>query len=297
MSDPQFDDGPIATTYSIPSTEEPWGGIHPVTIFQIHQAESSETNPLIMEGQDFASVTLVAHVTRVETSSSSSSYILEDGTGRINAFKDFTSLTHQHGESAEAEEEEIIQSKAFQDTFVEVLGTLKRDSKWKSIKIVSINRVHDYHQVMYHILNVIQNNMPSQQWIQSDDLDPDETFGPSEDMKNLSMDDGQGNPNDVNIQCPSITCLIPVPHPILPSIFSPQKHQPYAALKPLEKAIMKYMHHHRNHHVLIPELAQAIQESCGCTESQFNLAFQGLLSEAYVTSPLDDGYVVVTPRH
>ena len=28
-----------------------------------------------------------------------------------------------------------------------------------------------------------------------------------------------------------------------------------------------------------------------------SLAFQALLSEAYLTSPLDDGYVVVTPRH
>lgn len=29
----------------------------------------------------------------------------------------------------------------------------------------------------------------------------------------------------------------------------------------------------------------------------FSLAAQTLLLEAYITSPLDDGYVVITPRH
>ena len=131
----------------------------------------------------------------------------------------------------------------------------------------------------------------------------------------MPMDDGQANQIDItgSIQH-HITHAIPA-HATLPKTFSPQKHQPYATLKPLERAIMKYMRHHRNHPVLITELAQVVQESYGCTEDQFewvflqlhinnaesqyhfSLAIQALLSEAYITSPLDDGYVVITPRH
>jgi hypothetical protein len=91
-------------------------------------------------------------------------------------------------------------------------------------------------------------------------------------MENMPVDDGQANQNDFSIQH-HITSTIPSSPPILPNAFSPQKHQPYATLKPLERAIMKYMRHHRNHHVLIAELAQVIQQSHGCTEPQFQWVF------------------------
>lgn len=98
--------------------------------------------------------------------------------------------------------------------------------------------------------------------------DSDQDFGPHEDMVNMPVDDGQASQNDISVQH-HITYAIPASPPILPSAFSPQKHQPYATLKPLERAIMKYMRHHKDHHVLIAELAQVIQQSHGCTETQF----------------------------
>lgn len=55
---------------------------------------------------------LVAHVTSVEIQPAKATYILEDGTGRIRAEKDLSSLTHHHGLSAEAEKEETDQSLA-----------------------------------------------------------------------------------------------------------------------------------------------------------------------------------------
>lgn len=101
--------------------------------------------------------------------------------------------------------------------------------------------------------------------------DSDQDYGSNEDMEDIPMDDDETHQSDANSTTIQhhITYAIPASQPILSSTFSPQKHQPYATLKPLERAIMKYMHHHRNHHVLIAELAQAIQESCGCTELQF----------------------------
>ncbi|KAH0830762.1 hypothetical protein J3R83DRAFT_2244 [Lanmaoa asiatica] len=108
-----------------------------------------------------------------------------------------------------------------------------------------------------------------QQYIQPYDSDSDKDFGSNEDMEiYIPLDDGQAYQDDISIQH-HITNAIPAPHSVLPNIFSPQKHQLYATLKPLERAIMKYMCHHRNHCVLIAELAQAIQASYECTELQF----------------------------
>lgn len=86
----------------------------------------------------------------------------------------------------------------------------------------------------------------------------------------VNSDDGQAYQDDISIQPDHhLTYAIPTSHAVLPHTFSPQKHRPYAALEPLERAIMKYMCHHRNHSVLITDLAQTIQASCGCTELQF----------------------------
>lgn len=57
-------------------------------------------------------VTLVAHVARVDIKPAQASYILEDGTGRIDADKELDSYTYQLGLSAEAVEEETSQCKA-----------------------------------------------------------------------------------------------------------------------------------------------------------------------------------------
>ncbi|KAF8559773.1 hypothetical protein OG21DRAFT_1503002 [Imleria badia] len=300
MFDQQPDDEPNAM--DIVHTNHPWGDmLRPVTIFQVLQAESSEDNSLITEGKTSATVAFVAHVTSVKINPAKASYTLEDGTGRICLDKDYTSL--RHGLPPEAEEEEISQCKSFEHTYVEIIGSLKRKNpmKWRPMmQVNSINPVHGYHQVMYHILNVIYSNMLSQQAQASQTYDSDRDFGSSEDimMENMAVDDGETyqSDNDATIQH-HVTCAISASQPLLSNTFSPHKHHPYATLKPLERAIMKYMCHHRNHHVLIAELAQAIQESCGCTEMQFSVAVQTLLSEAYITSPLDDGYVVITPRH
>ncbi|KAG8217716.1 hypothetical protein J3R82DRAFT_5874, partial [Butyriboletus roseoflavus] len=243
-----------------------------------------------------AQVTLVAHATSVEIQAASARCILEDGTGRIKGYKDFDSLTRGHGLSEVVEKEETDQYRALEHTYVEVLGTPRKDNfNMTILTISSIRPVHGFHHVLYHTLNVIHSNMLTQQHIQPYDSDKDVS---DDDMKiytPVDSDDGQTYQDDISIQ--HITDTIPASHAVLPNTFSPQKHRPYATLKPLERAIMKYMSHHSNHQVLIVELAQAIQASCGSTGLQFNVAFQALLSEAYLTSPLDDGYVVITPRH
>lgn len=94
-----------------------------------------------------------------------------------------------------------------------------------------------------------------------------QNFGPSEDVVDIPMEDEQANQDDISDQ-PAIDAL-PALHSILPNTFSPQRHQPYATLRPLERAIMKYMCPHRGHQVLIAELAQEIQVLCGCSEFQF----------------------------
>lgn len=86
----------------------------------------------------------------------------------------------------------------------------------------------------------------------------------------IPVDDDQAYQDDLSIQH-HITDVIPASsrHAVLPNTFTPQRHWPYATLKPLERAIMHYMSHHRNHQVSVVELAQAIPGSCGCTELQF----------------------------
>lgn len=53
MSDQQLDDEPIVTAHWIPPTNDAWGNIlHPMTIFQILQRESSpssEDQSLVIE--------------------------------------------------------------------------------------------------------------------------------------------------------------------------------------------------------------------------------------------------------
>ena len=84
----------------------------------------------------------------------------------------------------------------------------------------------------------------------------------------IHVDGDQTHQDDINTHH-HIVHTIPVSHAILPNTFSPQKQQPYAGLKPLERAIMMHMYHNRNHHTLITEMAQAIQASYGCTELHF----------------------------
>ncbi|KAF9246322.1 hypothetical protein BU15DRAFT_70423 [Melanogaster broomeanus] len=89
---------------------------------------------------------------------------------------------------------------------------------------------------------------------------------------------------------------------VFPNVFTPRKRDRYAALDPLAKAIIEYMRHvrrasdGRDKYISITEMGQALQASHDCTKNQFDLTIQELLSEAYITSPLDDGFVVITPR-
>lgn len=59
-----------------------------------------------------AQVTFIAHAVTVTINAASICCTLEDGTGRIQAYKDFNSLSQGHGLSVEAEKEEIDQYKA-----------------------------------------------------------------------------------------------------------------------------------------------------------------------------------------
>lgn len=144
---------------------------------------------------------------------------------------------------------------------------------------------------MHHTLNVIHSNTLTQRHIQVGEsgvserrfltyldqpYDSDTDLGSNEDMMEIhvpqAMDDsdGQAYQDDISIQPEHhITYAVPASHAVLPSTFSPQKHRPYAALEPLERTIMKYMCHHRDHSVLIADLAQAIRALCGCTGLQF----------------------------
>lgn len=74
----------------------------------------------------------------------------------------------------------------------------------------------------------------------------------------MPVDNYQAHQNDINAS-----------HPILPNLFLPHRKHPYAALQPLEGAIMKHMHHNKHYQILITDMGQVIQGSYGCTEAQF----------------------------
>ena len=144
----------------------------------------------------------------------------------------------------------------------------------------------------------------------------DQDLEPSEATASMLVDDGPASQQDTDTQCHVISGISASPQSDFPNTFSPQKHHPFASLGPLERLIMKHMRH-RDHAVSTSDLALAIQKSSRYTEDEFECVFlffqlhtqeteshyhfshalQVLLSEAYLTSPLDDGYVVVTPRH
>ena len=85
----------------------------------------------------------------------------------------------------------------------------------------------------------------------------------------VSDDDMDQDRVSIQHDNPQIPQIIPPSDGMLSNAFSPQKRQPYCTLELLERAIMVYMHYHRNDCVLLSNLAQVIQTSHRCTESQF----------------------------
>ncbi|KAF9227682.1 hypothetical protein BS17DRAFT_774147 [Gyrodon lividus] len=89
---------------------------------------------------------------------------------------------------------------------------------------------------------------------------------------------------------------------VFPNVFTPRKRARYAALHPLARAVIEYMHCAQRSsggtdlRISITEMGQAVRTRYGYTEEQFDLTIQELLSEAYITSSLDDGFVIITPR-
>ncbi|KIJ69302.1 hypothetical protein HYDPIDRAFT_105903 [Hydnomerulius pinastri MD-312] len=98
-----------------------------------------------------------------------------------------------------------------------------------------------------------------------------------------------------------IARVIP-PNVFAPSEYTPRKRDRYAGLDALSRAIIEYMRHaqrssgERDKYIPIAEIGRAVRASHACTEEQFIRTIEELLSEAYITSPLDDGFVVLTPR-
>ncbi|KIK96325.1 hypothetical protein PAXRUDRAFT_826087 [Paxillus rubicundulus Ve08.2h10] len=394
------DDEPILTVPWVPEKSEGWKKVlRPAMISHVLQAQASpifDDKCLVIEGRGFGKVTVVAHVTGVEIKAASSIYTLEDGTGRIRATKTFDSILHEL--SQKTEDEEITQSLALEHTYVEAIGAPRRLGSWTGLELQSIHPVDNYHQVMYHILNVIYTNVLVEQHVAP--YNPDAESRPEEDMA-LCMDIGEANlasprpiippphaddgtslgwimssppstpvPGPATIEkgkeralshespeplfdeerhstAPAAFLLEPLPmvadygstianvqttpstrdsrnpyamidsestpvrgpidrvmpsDTIFPNMFTPRKRDRYAELHPLARAVIDYMRHVRrasdgkDQCISTTEIRQAVCTSYGYMEEQFNLTIQELLSEAYITSPLDDGFVVITPR-
>ncbi|OAQ34883.1 replication protein A, subunit RPA32 [Linnemannia elongata AG-77] len=119
--------------------------LRPVTIKQILAATQTQADgDFKIDGQDIGQVTLIAAVRNINQASTQNIYMIEDGTGVIDAKK----YPSDHDDPEEV-------NSILLNTYARIVGTVKMFNQKQYIQVHSIRPVTNMNEVTYHNLEVL----------------------------------------------------------------------------------------------------------------------------------------------
>ncbi|KAK8791979.1 hypothetical protein WA158_005356 [Blastocystis sp. Blastoise] len=122
----------------------------PVNIKMIHAAAvPGDESRFILDGHELSTITLVASVVECTSKTTNVVYLLEDGTGRIEAKK----------WAEEGSPEAALSSTIHEGSYVRVFGSIKSFNQLPFISVFEIHVIDSFNEVNHHILNVIANHL------------------------------------------------------------------------------------------------------------------------------------------
>ncbi|KAI9139406.1 hypothetical protein BKA69DRAFT_1086100 [Paraphysoderma sedebokerense] len=127
--------------------------IRPVTIRQLnHHVEQVHPDaPLKLDNAEFSNITFVGIIRAINEASTIITYLIEDGTGSIEA-KVFVGADSSMTQSPELAEAKV-------NVYVRVYGKLKIFNGKKSFSVSQMRVVRDFNEVTYHHLDAIQAHL------------------------------------------------------------------------------------------------------------------------------------------
>ncbi|KAI0273735.1 hypothetical protein BC834DRAFT_225016 [Gloeopeniophorella convolvens] len=121
--------------------------LRPITVKQfIHATQAHADADWMFENSEIGQVTLVAHVISVQKQTTNSVYVLDDGTGRLEA---------RHWSDSMSEGSEGSQNSISANSFARVTGTIKIFGTKKYINASHIRPIQDPHEPFFHMLEVM----------------------------------------------------------------------------------------------------------------------------------------------
>ncbi|KAF8447741.1 replication protein A subunit RPA32 [Boletus edulis BED1] len=124
--------------------------LRPMTVYQLLQASQAHTDAdWILDDQEIGQVTVVAYIASVQAQATNSQYMLDDGSGQIEA-------RHWTDSSMEDESEK---NGIVEGAYVRVLGSLKTFGNKKYINTNLIRRIDSPSEIYFHLLEVMYVTM------------------------------------------------------------------------------------------------------------------------------------------
>lgn len=287
---------PIVIVSCTDSSGEWNDSVLPTTIFQILHAEhSSDQDAFFIDGRKIGLVSITAHVVSMEEGTINCKFSLEDGTGQITAFKPLLSVKKKQSPLKEQRERDTYN--ALVGSYIEATAKLRMFRRHIFLDLPAETQVHkvlDFHQVIFHALTAMHAHVSGS----SDIPQPkDAPENPGELMGTMSG--------------PHVSV-----HSVIESVRAPEDLDIEVQMHQLASLVLdkgKEDWEHTSVPIAATFILQAVQELSGfdnklvsladiqeglhnCSEAEFVDAVYYLLNEAYLTSPLDDGYVIITPR-
>ncbi|KAI6109492.1 hypothetical protein EDD16DRAFT_675591 [Pisolithus croceorrhizus] len=298
---------PIVIVSCTDSLQEPNRTVLPATIFQILHAEhSSDEDVFLIDGKKVGLVSITAQVVSVEERVTDCKFLLDDGTGRISVLRTLVSV--QTRQSPEKEQNEKDAFTALVGSFVGITAKFKTYKKHFLLDLpveIEVHMVLDYHEVIFHILNAMHAHMsricntppPNSRGALGNSVDLiGSTSGPHESAPPVVEGVGRApgvslTPDlDVEVQAHRLASLV------LDKGREDWEHSQHTSVLVVASSILQVVHElggsSSNRLVSLPDIQEALHN---CSEEEFVDAIYYLLDEAYLTSPLDNGYVMITP--
>ncbi|KAL4067948.1 hypothetical protein V8B97DRAFT_1384040 [Scleroderma yunnanense] len=271
--------------------EERYNIILPATVFQIHHAmeDTTDKKGFTIDGKKFGQVLVIANVVSVEPRGPTMyRFEVDDGTGQIPAWKTLTSVrAAQSSEQEQAERESYL---ALVGSFIEVTAKVKKIGNGLSLDFETQPRkIRDFHQVLFHNLNAMFIH------VRPNDVSPPSIIQHAE-------------PTDVPLA--DAASLGPMQGEAVQTGASQRPNQGKGRMKcdqyyttgldSLSRCIIQTVRQLGKYTttglVTRSEIQQELLPQYGATEEEFENTVTYLVVEGYLTSPLEDEYVMITPR-
>ncbi|KAK4058823.1 Replication factor A protein 2 [Microbotryomycetes sp. JL221] len=119
--------------------------LRPVTIFQINNAEQAHPDAdFTIDGAEIKDVTFVACVRNKDPSTTNIAFVVEDGTGQIDARQWIHATDEQDTQFSDIDI----------NTYVRILGTVKSFGNKRSINCNRIRAITDMNEINFHMVEV-----------------------------------------------------------------------------------------------------------------------------------------------